>query len=195
MGRSPADPPRPHSPSSRQEPRRSVGGSSRRRGSPPPIPVTGTIAPGQVTPLGFTPHLHAQPVGRTVPIVPGQATTITDPAIPGFVVQIPAGVTIIGWDGQPNTQIGMRVVPPDRSPLPPPAPPPGYTAGSLYMFYFGKVGGGTPSAPVPIIGPNDLGSLPGEKVDLYYYDEAPDGSRPNQWAKYGTGTVSSDEIG
>lgn len=158
----------------------------------PTIPVTVTIAPGQVTPLGFTPHLHAQPVGRTVPITPGQAATITDPAIPGFVVQIPAGVTIIGWDGQPNTQIGMRVVPPDRSPLPPLELPPGYTAGSLTMFYFGKVGGGTPTAPVPIIGPNELGSLPGEKVDLYFYDEAPDGSRPNQWAKYGTGTISPD---
>ena len=158
----------------------------------PTIPVTVTIAPGQVTPLGFTPHLHAQPVGRTVPIVPGQATTITDPAIPGFVVQILAGVTIIGWDGQPNTQIGMRVVPPDRSPLPPLALPSGYTAGSLYMFYFGKVGGGFPSSPVPIIGPNELGGFPGERVDLYFYDEAPDGSRPNQWAKYGTGTVSLD---
>ncbi len=158
----------------------------------PTIPVTVTIAPGQVTPLGFTPYFYAQPVGRTVPFIPGQATTLTDPAIPNMTVQIPAGVTIIGWDGQPNTQLGMRVVPPDRSPLPPLQLPPGYTAGPLYMFYFGKVGGGTPTAPVPIIGPNEVGDLPGERVDLYFYDEAPDGSRPNAWAKYGTGTVSSD---
>ena len=158
----------------------------------PTIPVTVTIQSGQATPLGFTPHLHAQPVTRTVPIAPGQAATVTDPAIPSFEVQIPAGVTIIGWDGQPNTQIGMRVVPPDRSPLPPLQLPPGYTAGPLYMFYFGKVGGGTPTAPVPIVGPNEGGGFPGEKVDLYFYDEAPDGSRPNQWAKYGTGTVSAD---
>lgn len=158
----------------------------------PTIPVTVTVQPGQVTPLGFTPHLHAQPVTRTAPVTPGQATTVSDPAIPGFTVQIPAGVTIIGWDGQPNTQIGMRLVPPDRSPLPPLELPPGFTAGPLYMFYFGKVGGGTPTAPVPVIGPNDLGGLPGERVDLYFYDEAPDGSRPNQWAKYGTGTVSPD---
>jgi RHS repeat-associated protein len=158
----------------------------------PTIPVTVTIQPGQVTSLGFTPHLHAQPVARTVPLTPGQAATVTDPAIPGFTVQIPAGVTITGWDGQPNTQLGMRVVPPDRSPLPPLELPAGYGAGPLYMFYFGKVGGGTPTAPVPVIGPNDLGGLPGEKVDLYFYDEAPDGSRPNQWAKYGTGTVSPD---
>jgi RHS repeat-associated protein len=158
----------------------------------PTIPLTVTIAPGQVTSLGLTPHLHAQPVGHTVPLIPGQAATVTDPALPGFLVQIPAGVTILGWDGQPNTQVGMRVVPPDRSPLPPLELPPGFVAGPIYMFYFGKVGGGTPTAPVPIIGPNEGGGFPGEQVDLYFYDEAPDGSRPNAWAKYGTGTVSSD---
>ncbi len=158
----------------------------------PTVPVTVTIEPGQVNVLGFTPHLHAQPVGRTVLLLPGQGVTVTDPAIPGLAVQIPDGVTIIGWDGQPNTQLGMRVVPPDRSPLPPLEVPPGAIAGPTYMFYFGKVGGGTPTAPVPIIGPNDGGGLPGETVDLYFYDEAPDGSRPNQWAKYGTGTVSAD---
>ena len=65
----------------------------------PTIPVTVTIQPGQVTPLGFTPHLHAQPVTRTVPLTPGQAATVSDPTIPGFTVQIPAGVTIVGWDG------------------------------------------------------------------------------------------------
>ena len=97
----------------------------------PTIPVTVTIQPGQVTPLGFTPHLHAQPVTRTLPITPGQAASVSDPAMPGFTVQIPAGVTIIGWDGQPNTQLGMRLVPPDRSPLPPLELPPGYTAGPL----------------------------------------------------------------
>ena len=40
--------------------------------------------------------------------------------------------------------------------------------------------------------PNDLDLPPGTQTELWYYDEAPDGSRPNQWAKYGTGTVSQD---
>ncbi len=158
----------------------------------PTIPITLPIEPGKATTLGFTPHLHAQPITRTVPLIPGQGATVTDPAIPGLSAQIPDGVTIIGWDGQPNTQIGMRAVPADRSPLPPLDVPPGTVAGSIYMFYFGKVGGGTPTSPVPIIGPNEGGGLPGETVDLYFYDEAPDGTRPNQWAKYGTGTVSAD---
>src|SRR2546428_935427 len=60
------------------------------------------------------------------------------------------------------------------------------------MDYFGKPGGGTPSAPIPITFPNDLGAPPGTQVELWFYDEAPDGSRPNQMAKYGTGTVSAD---
>jgi RHS repeat-associated protein len=158
----------------------------------PTIPMTMTIEPNRNNVLGFTPHLHAQPVTRTLPITPGVAATVTDPAIPGLVVQIPSGVTIVGWDGRPNTRIGFRVVQPDRSPLPPLELPPGAVAGPLYMFYFGKVGGGTPTAPVPITGPNDVGGLPGEQVDLYFYDEAPDGSRPNRWARYGTGTVSAD---
>jgi hypothetical protein len=103
---------------------------------------------------------------------------------------IPAGVTILGWDGQPNTQISVRRVPIDRSPTPP--MPPGLVARNSYMDYFGKPGGGTPSAPIPITLPNDLDVPPGTPVELWYYDEAPDGSRPNAWAQYGTGTVSAD---
>ncbi len=103
---------------------------------------------------------------------------------------IPAGVTITGWDGQPNTQVSIRKVTMDRSPLPP--FPADRVAGSLFMYYFGKVGGGTPSQPVPIVFPNELDLPPGTQVELWYYDEAPDGSRPNAWAQYGTGTVSAN---
>lgn len=60
------------------------------------------------------------------------------------------------------------------------------------MDYFGKVGGGTPSEPIPVMLPDDLDLPPGAPVELWYFDEAPDGSRPNQWAQYGTGTVSAD---
>jgi RHS repeat-associated protein len=52
--------------------------------------------------------------------------------------------------------------------------------------------GGTPTEPMPVTLPNDLDLPPGAQAELWYFDEAPDGSRPNQWAKYGTGTVSQD---
>lgn len=58
--------------------------------------------------------------------------------------------------------------------------------------YFGKPGGNTPLEPIPVTLPNDLDLPPGAQAELWYFDEARDGSRPNQWAKYGTGTVSND---
>ena len=44
---------------------------------------------------------------------------VTDPDLPGFAMTIPAGVAITGWDGQLNTQVSIRQVPLDRTPLPP----------------------------------------------------------------------------
>ena len=84
----------------------------------------------------------------------------------------------------------MRCVPIDRVPLPP--LPADLVPGVVYMDYFGKLGGGTPTEPIPVTLPNDLDLPAGTQVELWHFDEAPDGSRPNQWAQYGTGTVSND---
>ncbi|HEY7554703.1 MAG TPA: DUF6531 domain-containing protein [Candidatus Binatia bacterium] len=154
------------------------------------IPITLDLEPSIVNKLGYIPRLRGQPVAKLTPIVPGQATVITDPDLPGFKMTIPAGVQIIGWDGQPNTLFGVTTVPIDRSPLPP--LPSGLEARQTHLFSFGKVGGGNPTGNIPIDTANDVGGLPGEKIDLYYFNEAPDGTAPNQWEKYGTGTVSSD---
>jgi YD repeat-containing protein len=156
----------------------------------PTIPVTLNIQAGVVNSLGFIPHLHSQPTAKLIPITPGQDTVLTDPDLPGFKMTIPAGVSIIGWDGQANTQVSVKAIPIDRSPIPP--PPPGQSSRVVYLFYFGKVGGGLPTGNIPVDTPNDVDGLPGEKVDLYYFNEAPDGTAPNQWEKYGTGTVSTD---
>lgn len=156
----------------------------------PTVPLTVTITPGVVNTLGFVPKLEPIPGTKLIPIMPGQATVLTDAALPGFAMTIPAGVQIIGWDGQPNTQVGVVAVPLDRSPLPP--PPAGVTATRVYLFSFGKMGGGLPTGTVTIDRANDLGALPGERVDLYYFNEAPDGSAPNRWEKYGTATASAD---
>lgn len=60
------------------------------------------------------------------------------------------------------------------------------------MFSFGKVGGGTPTQPIPVTFPNTIGAYPGQQVELWYYNEAPDGTAPNQWEMFGHGTVSND---
>lgn len=157
----------------------------------PIIPYKVTIVAGLANTLAFTPHLHFQKTTGLVDISNSSAQrVVTDPSLPGFKMTIPAGVSITGWDGQPNTQVAIRKVPLDRNPLPP--FPADRVVSSLYMYSFGKQGGGTPSAPVPITYPNDLDLPPGTQVELWFYDEAPDGSRPNAWAQYGTGTVSAD---
>jgi RHS repeat-associated protein len=158
----------------------------------PTIPITLNIRPGVINELGYTPRLRGQPVAKLIPFVPGQPTVITDPDLPGFKMTIPAGVQIIGWDGQPNNQFGVTTVPVDRSPLPTLLLPAGLEARETYLFSFGKVGGGVPTGNIPIDLPNNYGALPGEKVDLYYFNESPDGTAPNQWDKYGTATVSLD---
>jgi hypothetical protein len=154
------------------------------------IPVTVTIQPGIVNTLGFTVYLHAQPVTQSLPVAPGVATPIAFANLPDFQVTIPAGVQIIGWDGQPNTQMGVRAVPLDRLAVPP--IPPGVETDTVYMFSFGKVGGGTPTQPIPVTFPNTIGAYPGQQVELWYYNEAPDGTAPNQWEMFGLGTVSND---
>jgi RHS repeat-associated protein len=154
------------------------------------IPVTVTIQAGVVNTLGFTPHLHAQPVTQPLPVAPAVATPITFANLPDFQVTIPAGVQIIGWDGQPNTQIGVRAVPLDRLAVPP--IPAVVETDTVYMFGFGKVGGGTPTQPIPVTFPNTIGASPGQQLELWYYNEALDGTAPNQWELFGLGTVSND---
>ena len=40
--------------------------------------------------LGFTPHLHAQPVTQPLPVAPAVATPMTFANLPDFQVTIPA---------------------------------------------------------------------------------------------------------
>lgn len=157
----------------------------------PTIPHNITIVEGIVNRLPFQPFLHAQKNVNFTAINPVGETIVTDPDLPGVVLRIPAGVQIIGWDGQPNTRVSMRAVPVDRLPIPPP-PVQGLT-GTVYMFYFGKVGGGTPTEPIPFSVPNDAGLEPGEQAELWYFDESPiPGEAPNDWRLAGLGTVSAD---
>ncbi len=124
-------------------------------------------------------------------VVPGQAASVTEADIPSFSLNIQSGQTIIGWDGQPVTKINVRKVPVDRLPIRP--IPEGWDTRSVYLFYFFREGGGTPTTPIPVSLPNDLEALPGEQITLWYYDESPTPDpTSNQWRVLGTGTVSQD---
>ncbi|MDI6800833.1 MAG: hypothetical protein QMD01_02055 [Thermodesulfovibrionales bacterium] len=51
-------------------------------------------------------------------------------------------MNIIGWDNKPNVKVSVRTVPADRLPVKP--LPENANARTVYMFYFDKIGGGTP---------------------------------------------------
>ncbi|TAJ96319.1 MAG: hypothetical protein EPO39_20255, partial [Candidatus Manganitrophaceae bacterium] len=138
-------------------------------------------------------YLHEIDTTHVTLLNSSQEVIVTDPDIPHFELRIPAGVQIIGWDGQPNTKVSVTAVPIDRLPLPPPSLSPGQAVMTVYMFHFFKPGGGTPSQPIPVKYPNEANLPPGTQFDLYYYDEEPHPD-PNshQWKTFGKGTVSSD---
>jgi YD repeat-containing protein/YVTN family beta-propeller protein len=112
---------------------------------------------------------------------------ISDPRFPGLEIKIPAGTSIIGWDGVPKSRIAVERLDPDKLPV---AAPPIKTK-SVYQLYFGTPMGGLPSQPIPVTLPNDLGLEPGMKTPLWYYDGSPMGGT-GEWKVGGTGTVSAD---
>ncbi|MBI5641304.1 MAG: hypothetical protein HZA17_12855, partial [Nitrospirae bacterium] len=163
----------------------------KRDGHYPTIPIHVNIQAGIVNAMPFKVYLHKQKARNFKHINPGEDTVLQDPEVPGFEMRIPKGVKITGWDGRPNLKVSVRTVPTDRLPVKP--LPDNSFVRTVYMFYFDKIGGGTPDQPIPVKAPNDLGLLPGAKAILWYYDESPnDGEAPNDWAIAGTGTVTPD---
>jgi RHS repeat-associated protein len=139
----------------------------------------------------ITSHIGRVDATKFTNVVPGQAASVTEADIPNFSLNIQPGQTIIGWDGQPVTKINVRKVSVDRLPIRP--IPEGWNTRSVYLFYFFREGGGTPTTPIPVSLPNDLEALPGEQITLWYYDESPTPDpTSNQWRILGTGTVSQD---
>ena len=157
---------------------------------PGDLPVQMTIQPGIANVLPYPVFLH-EVSQNYIPIVPGAQTIVAPPDVPDFTMLIPAGTTITGWDGQPNVKVSITPVPVDRIPVTP--PPTHLQMKQTYLFNFGKPGGGYPSRPIPVLAPNDLGGLPGQRADFWYFDESPTPDpNSNQWKKYGEGTVSAD---
>ena len=153
-----------------------------------PMPVM-IIAGGDNKVL--TSYIQAIDAGKYTTIVPGEATSITNPDIPDYALNIPQGAVLMGWDGTPITKVSVRTVPADKLPIKP--VPEGVNTRTVYLYYFFREGGANPSVPIPVTMANDLGALPGEKADLWYFDESPTpDANSNQWRIMGQGTVSED---
>ncbi|MCK8516932.1 DUF6531 domain-containing protein [Methylonatrum kenyense] len=157
---------------------------------PSRIPLPVTVASGQTSQV-LTAHLAPVQAEVFTRIRSGEAATVTDPAIPGYALNIPQGATMIGWDGEPIDRINVRQVHPDRLPIRP--LPEGVTTNSVYLYYFFRPGGAEPSEPIPVTMQNDLGLQPGETATMWYYDELPEPDpESNQWRVMGSATVSAD---
>lgn len=157
---------------------------------PSALPVAFNVTSGQANTLPYPIYLH-EINQNFISINPASDTIVTDPKVPDFQMKIPAGVNIIGWDGQVNTKVSVTPVPIDRLPIKP--IPLGVYTRTVFMFSFGKPGGGYPSQPIPVTYPNDLKGNPGDRANFWYYDESPNPD-PNshQWKIYGQGTVTPD---
>ena len=157
---------------------------------PSAIALPAMIVAGQDN-RALTSWIQAIDATKFTAIVPGAAATVTNPDLPGYALNIPAGAVLMGWNGQPIDKVSVRTVPVDRLPIKP--VPEGVTAKTVYLYYFFREGGANPSVPIPVTMANDMGALPGEKADLWYYDESvtPD-ANSNQWRIMGQGTVSED---
>lgn len=120
-------------------------------------------------------------------ITPGEKTDVRPAHIPDLTLSIPAGTTIRGSDGQPNTKVSITALPPDRVPrIPDNAAP-----RTVYLVGFEKHGGGLPSKPVPMTAPNETGEDPGTRMQFWYYDKSPSPDpASHQWKLAGYGTVS-----
>ncbi|WP_211357694.1 RHS repeat-associated core domain-containing protein [Denitratisoma oestradiolicum] len=143
--------------------------------------------------LALTSYLQAVDAAKAVTIVPGQGTSVMMADLPNYSLNIPQGAILYGWDGTPITQINVRTVAVDRLPIKP--VPEGVNVKTVYLYYFFREGGANPTQPIPVTMANDMGALPGEKADLWYYDESttPD-PNSNQWRIMGQGTVSDDGL-
>lgn len=136
-------------------------------------------------------YIQAVDSSKYTTIVPGQKATVTVDELPGYSLNIPQGATLYGWDGTPVTKVNVRTVSVDRLPIRP--LPAGVDAKIVYLYYFFREGGANPTEPIPVNMINDQGLLPGEKANMWYYDESttPD-PNSNQWRLMGQGTVSDD---
>lgn len=107
-------------------------------------------------------------------------TTLTNPKIPGFRVEIPAGSEIRDRNGEPLSRINLTAIPLDR----PPFPLPHFDVPAYFTL---QPAGAYLSKGARVIYPNYMDASPGQRLQFWNYDAEGDG-----WHVYGHGRVSDD---
>ncbi|MFF4594178.1 RHS repeat-associated core domain-containing protein [Amycolatopsis sp. NPDC001319] len=141
------------------------------------------LVAGKTTALPYPIWLTALDTAHTVKFASPTAgeVVVTNPAIPGLEVHLPAGAVVRDVAGKPVTQLGITAIPVDRPPFPLPNShvPVYFTVqpGSAYVFPTGA----------RVVYPNYTNAVPGTVMDFWHYDPAGRG-----WFVYGHGKVTSD---
>ncbi|MET9259497.1 RHS repeat-associated core domain-containing protein [Amycolatopsis sp. NPDC004079] len=140
-------------------------------------------AAGRTTALPYPIWLTALDAAHTVEFAsptPSEVV-VTNPAIPGLEVHLPAGAVVRDVAGKPVTRLGITAIPIDRPPFPLPNShvPVYFTVqpGSAYVFPTGA----------RVVYPNYTNASPGTVMDFWHYDPAGRG-----WFVYGHGKVTAD---
>lgn len=152
-------------------------------------PAMVEIAASQVSQLPDWTITPPPPDEQFTPLAQNSATpqVITDARYPGVAVTIPAGASIIGWDGVPKSRIAVEKIDMDKTGVPTPPVP----MKEVYQLFFGTPMGGIPSEPIPVTLPNVAGLDPGAKSEIWYFDGSPMGGA-GEWKRAGSATVSQD---
>ncbi|MBX9642137.1 MAG: Ig-like domain-containing protein, partial [Mycobacteriaceae bacterium] len=151
-------------------------------------PYSITLTSGQIAVIADW-TINPPPADETfVPIANAAATQkVTDARYPGLEITLPAGVSIVGWDGVPKTRIAVERIALDKLPVSMPPVP----IKEAFQLYFGTPMGGIPSQPIPVTLPNVAEAEPGEKSEIWYFDGSPMGGT-GEWKLAGLGTISAD---
>jgi RHS repeat-associated protein len=150
-----------------------------------------TLTYGQTNELPYViwmPKLDPRGTVR-IPSPTTQETVITNPAIPGLELRIPAGTVIRDRNGGLVTEVNMTAIPVDR----PPFPVPDF---SVPVYFTIQPGGAVlqaltanAAAGARLIYPNYAQEVPQALAAFWNYD-----AYGKRWYVYGMGKVSSDAL-
>ena len=154
-----------------------------------PDDVQIVAAPHRTTPLSFTSWLtpidHAREI--TIPSPTTKEVVVTNPAMPGLELRIPAGTIITDRDGNRVDKLSLTPISADRPPFPLPE-------NIRFQPYFTAQPGGATlwtvtgeHAQARVVYPNHGFGPPGARTTFWHYQPAGLG-----WIPYGAGTVSDD---
>ena len=140
-----------------------------------------TIVAGHANTVPYIFYLPAIDTQFEVDVVPGQATAVSNPRVPGLEMTIPSDAHLRNRDGSPVARASITPLAIDRTPAPLSSDV------GTNLVYTSQPGGAISDVPMPVVYPNLAGADPGTRIELYAFNHD-----TVQWYVYGFGRVSAD---